>query len=111
MSVRIQCVQESYQNRKSLTHKTFYGNAPPYLCSLVVKKESVVSTQSSQDRYFLCRPRISKDCSNTFLERSFLYPAPHEWNNLEKGVRVSEFNVFKKAIKTVLFMQCYPGLD
>ena len=27
-----------------LTHKAFYGNAPPYLCSLVVKKESVVST-------------------------------------------------------------------
>ena len=94
-----------------LTHKAFYGNAPPYLCSLVVKKESVVSTRSSQDRYLLCRLPISQDCSNTFLERSFLYAAPHEWNNLEKGVRVSEFNVFKKAIKTVLFMQCYPGLD
>ena len=67
-----------------LTHKAFYGNAPPYLCSLVVKKESVVSTRSSQDRYLLCRPPISKDCSNTFLERSFLYAAPHEWNNLEK---------------------------
>ena len=95
----------------TLTHKAFYGNAPPYLCSLVVKKESVVSTRSSQDRNLLCRPPISKDCCNTFLERSFLYAAPHEWNNLEKGVRVSEFNVFKKAIKTVLFMQCYPGLD
>ena len=67
-----------------LTHKAFYGNAPSYLCSLVVKKESVVSTRSSQDRYLLCRPPISKDCSNTFLERSFLYAAPHEWNNLEK---------------------------
>ena len=101
---------ESYifnnQYKELFTCWTFYGNAPPYLCSLVVKKESVVSTRSSQDR-----SPISKDCSNTFLERSFLYSAPHEWNNLEKGVRVSEFNVFMKAIKTVLFMQCYPGLD
>ena len=28
-----------------LTHKVFYANAPPYLCSLVVKRESVVSTR------------------------------------------------------------------
>ena len=94
-----------------LTHKAFYANAPPYLCSLVVKRESVVSTRSSQDGYLLCKPPISKDCSNTFLERSFLYAAPHEWNSLEKGVRISEFNAFKKAIKTVLFIQCYPGLN
>ena len=94
-----------------LTHKAFYANAPPYLCSLVVKRESVVSTRSSQDGYLLCKPPISRDCSNTFLERSFLYAAPHEWNSLEKGVRISEFNAFKKAIKTVLFIQCYPGLN
>ena len=75
------------------------------------EKKSVVYTRSSQDRYLLCRPPISKDCCNTFLESSFLYAALNEWNNLEKGVRVSEFNMFKKAIKTVLFMQCYPGLD
>ena len=94
-----------------LTHKAFYANAPPYLCSLVVKRESVVSTRSSQDGYLLCKPPLSRDCSNTFLERSFLYAAPHEWNSLEKGVRISEFNAFKKAIKTVLFIQCYPGLN
>ena len=94
-----------------LTHKAFYANAPPYLCSLVVKREGVVSTRSSQDGYLLCKPPISRDCSNTFLERSFLYAAPHEWNSLEKGVRISEFNAFKKAIKTVLFIQCYPGLN
>ena len=28
-----------------LTHKAFYANASPYLCSLVLKMESVVSTQ------------------------------------------------------------------
>ena len=94
-----------------LTHKAFYANAPiRTLCSLVVKRESVVSTRSSQDGYFLCKPPISKDCSNTFLERSFLYAAP-EWNSFKRGVRASEFNAFKKAMKTVIFIQCYPGLN
>ena len=34
-----------------LNYESFYSNAPPYLCSLVVKREIVVSTRSSQDRY------------------------------------------------------------
>ena len=94
-----------------LINKAFYANAPPSLCSLVVKRESVVSTRSSQDGHLLCKPPISKYCSNTFLEHSFHYAAPHEWNSLERGVRVSEFNAFKKVIKTALFIQCYPGLN
>ena len=65
----------------------------------------------SQDGYLLCKPTISRDCSNTFLERPFLYAAPHEWNSLQRGVRVSEFNAFKKVIKTVLFIQGYPSLN
>ena len=32
-------------------------------------------------------PPISKDCSNTFLECSFIYAAPCEWNKL---VNISE---------------------
>ena len=79
------------------------------LCVLLCSIETIiVSLCANKDIIIIII--ISKDCSNTFLERSFLYAAPHEWNNLEKGVRVSEFNVFRKAIKTVLFMQCYPGL-
>ena len=69
-----------------LTHKALYAHAPPYLCLLVVKKESVVSTRSSQDGYLLCKLPTSRDCSNTFLEHSFLYAAPHEWNSLEREV-------------------------
>ena len=94
-----------------LTHIAFNGNAPPYYMFVSCENKCVVSTWSTQDRYLLCRPSITKICSNTFLERSFLYAAPHEWNNLERGVRVSEFNVFKKVIKTILFIQCYPGLN
>ena len=92
-----------------LTHKTFCANAPPYLCSLVVKRESTVSTRLSQDGYLLCKPPISRDCSNTFFERSFLYAAPHEWNSSERGVRVSEFNallfnVILVLIKLTMFL-------
>ena len=58
-----------------------------------------------------CKPPINMDCSNTFFERSFLYAAPHEWNSLERGVRVCEFNASKKAMKSILFIQCYHGLN
>ena len=32
-------------------------------------------------------PPISKDCSNTFLERSFIFAAPCEWNKLSECIR------------------------
>ena len=59
---------------------------------------------------------MSKDCSNTFLERSFLFSAPREWNRLDVtlyldniliSIRKSDFNMFKKSVKTELFVQCY----
>ena len=48
-----------------LTYKSYYNMAPPSLCELINKKESHVNTQ-------LIMPPISKDCSNTFLDRSFM---------------------------------------
>ena len=50
---------------------------------------------------------LSKDCSNTFLERSFLFSATSEWNSLDESIRKSDFNMFKKSVKTKLFVQCY----
>ena len=50
-----------------LTHKAFYANVPPYFCSLVVKRENVVSTRSSQDGYLLCKPPISRTVQIFFL--------------------------------------------
>ena len=44
------------------------------------------------------------------LLSSILYAAPHEWNSLERGVRVSEFNVLQKPIKTRLLIQHYSDL-
>ena len=50
---------------------------------------------------------ISKDCSNTFFERSFIYAAPCEWNKLSEHTRTSNFDCFRKSVKTMLFTQQY----
>ena len=47
----------------------------------------------------LIMPPISKDCSNTFLERSFIYAAPCEWNKLSECIRTSTFDSFRKSVK------------
>ena len=50
--------------------------APPYLCELINKKESHVDSRLGTVHHQLIMPPSSKDCSNTFLERSFIYAAP-----------------------------------
>ena len=81
--------------------------APPYLCELINKKESRVNTRLGTDHHqHIMRP-ISKDCSNTFLERSFTYAAPCEWNKLSECIITSNFECFRKSVKTMLFTQQY----
>ena len=70
-------------------------------------KDYVKNTRSSTDHYLLCTPPLSKDCSNTFLESSFLFSAPRKWNSLDESIRKSDFNVCKKSVKTELFVQRY----
>ena len=64
-----------------LTYKSYNNMEPPYLCELINKK-SHVNTRLGTDHHQLIIPPISKDSSNTFLERSFIYAAPCEWNKL-----------------------------
>ena len=90
-----------------LTYKSYYNMAPPYLCELINKKESHVNTRLGTDHHQLIMPPISKDCSNTFLERSFIYAAPCEWNKLSEHIRTSNFDCFRKSVKTMLFTQQY----
>ena len=52
-------------------------------------------------------PPVSKDSSNTFLEHSFICAAPYEWNKLSEHIRTSNFDCFRKSIKTILFTQQY----
>ena len=90
-----------------LTYKSYYNMAPPYLCELINKKECHVNTRLGTDHHQLIMPPISKDCSNTFLERSFIYAAPCEWNKLSEHIRTSNFDCFRKSVKTMLFTQQY----
>ena len=75
-----------------LTYKSYYNIAPTYLCELISRRESYVNTRLGSDQ--LIMPPISKDCSNTFLEPSFIYAAPCEWNKLSECIRTSSFDSF-----------------
>ena len=90
-----------------LTYKSYYNIAPTYLCELISRRESSVNTRLGADHHQLSMPPISKDCSNTFLERSFIYAAPCEWNKLNECIRTSTFDSFRKSVKTMLFTQQY----
>ena len=59
-----------------LTYKLYYNIAPTYLCELIRRKESSVNTRLENDHHQLIMLPISKNCSNTFLERSFINAAP-----------------------------------
>ena len=76
-----------------LTYKSYlYNIAPTYLCELIGRKESYVNTRLGADHHQLIMLPISKDCSNTFLERSFIYSVPWEWNKLSEYIRTLNFD-------------------
>ena len=80
-----------------LTYKSYYNMAPPYLCELINKKESHVNTRLGTDHQQLNMPPISKDCSNTFLERSFIYAAPCKWNISGHQILIVSGRVLKQC--------------
>ena len=85
------------------TYQSYYNIAPTYLCELISRRNSSVNTRLAADHHQLIMPPISKECSNTFLERSFIYAAPCEWNKLSAYTRPSNLYCFRKNVKTVLF--------
>ena len=88
-------------------YKSYYNIASTYFCELIGRRESYVNTRLGSDQHQLIMPPISKDCSNTFLDRSFIYAAPCEWNKLSECIRTSSFDSFRKSVKTMLFTQQY----
>ena len=92
-----------------LTFKAFVDHtAPMYLSELVKKKSSSTNTRSANDHLLLVIPPLSRNCSNTFFERSFNFAAPTEWNRLDKRIRrISNLNTFKSEIKTILFLNYF----
>ena len=87
-----------------LSYKSYYNIAPPYLCKLINKKESHVNTRLGTDHHQLIMPPISKDCSNTFIERSVIYDAPCERNTLSENIRRSNFDCFRKSVRTIIII-------
>ena len=83
----------------------YYNSVPTYLCELISRKESYVNTRLGSDHHQLIIPPISKDCSNTFLGRSFIYAALCEADKLSEFIRTSNCYSFTKSVKTLLFTQ------
>ena len=90
-----------------ILYKSYYNSSPSYLCEMISMKESSVNTRLGTDHHQLIMPPISKDCSNTFLELSFIYAAPCKWNKLSKYIITSNFDCLRKIAKTMLFTQQY----
>ena len=91
-----------------LTHKTFHGVAPVYLCELITKHEhATVRTRRAQDYFLLSIPPISKTCGVSFFERSFLCATPTLWNKLSIDIRMLEFDQFKSRVKTELYLKYF----
>ena len=88
-----------------LTYKSYYNSALSYLCELINKKESNVNNRFGTDHHQLIMLPISKDCSDTFREREFIYADPCEWNKMSEHIRTSNFDSFRKSVKAMLFPQ------
>ena len=63
-----------------------------------------MNTRLGADHHQLIRPRI---VPTLFLERYLTYAVPCEWNKLSEHIRTSNFDCFKKSVKTMLFTQQY----
>ena len=77
-----------------LTYKSYYNKARLIYVNRLTNKNSHVTTRLGTDHHQLIMPPISKDCSDTFLERSFIYAAPCEWNKLSEHIRTDNFDSF-----------------
>ena len=82
--------------------------APLYLCKLFEQQKTKTNTRLACDAFLLKLPPPSQNCAHTFFERSFLYGAPYEWNKLDERLRrLTDFNMFKSEITTVLFLRYF----
>ena len=84
-----------------LTYKTAFvdHSAPVYLSELLNKKSISANTRSANDDFLLVIPPISRNCSNTFFERSFHFASPTEWNKLDVRIRCISNLLLQKGNK------------
>ena len=87
-----------------ITFKVLHGDAPKYLCDLLIKYTPVRALRSAS-KNLLCKPRFNL---KTYGGRSFAVAAPTLWNNLPSSIKDSgTVSSFKKLLKTFLFKKAY----
>ena len=87
-----------------LTWKALHGQAPGYMCDLVVPYNPTRSLRS-QHAKLLVEPRFK---SNGYGGRAFSRLSPRLWNSLPQDLRKCDsLEPFKKRLKTYLFQGAY----
>ena len=56
------------------------------MCAFIEQQKSTTNTRLAGDAFLLKLPPPSRNCADTFFERSFLYGAPYEWNKQDERV-------------------------
>ena len=86
-----------------LTHNAVNNTAPEYLWDVIRLnvKSTTIRTRASFDPCLLCVPPISKTCTNSFFDISFVYAAPTWWNALDLDIRLLPFDTLKKVSRHI----------
>ena len=85
-----------------LTYKSCHSIAPSYLCELINKKRKSYE-YSFGNHLLLCR-QLVRIVRTLFLN---VHAASCEWNKYSEHIRTSNFDCFRKSVKTMLFTQQY----
>ena len=87
-----------------LTFKALHGQAPGYLCDLIIPYTNSRCLRSS-DQGLLLEPRTRL---KTKGDRAFQVAAPRLWNTLPQDLRASaSIYIFRRNLKTYLFRQAF----
>ena len=95
-----------------LTFKAYIDRTTPlYLCELIEQQNTTTNIRLAGDAYLLKLPPPSRNSADTYFEHAFLYGAQYEWNKLYERVRrLTDFNMFKSEINTLLFFRYVDNL-
>ena len=88
----------------TLTFKSLHDLAPQYLTELVIPYRPKRSLRSAK-KDLLNLPKMSL---KRYGYKSFQYPAPWLWNNLQESIKsCKELSSFESSLKTYLFLNYY----
>ena len=85
--------------------KSLNGLAPSYISSSINTYTPTRQLRSASDKTILIQPTSHY---KTYGQRSFFTYGPKVWNQLPQDIReASSLNIFKKRLKTHLFVRAY----